>query len=163
ALMSPPPARKRVLMITYVFPPSGWVGGRRTHKYCKYLGAHGWEPLVLTAKPAAGAFLDNNLLRQLPPDLRVYRTLDVDPAKWEEGLAARATKRAVARGEPPPGTVPPPPDYRPGPWARAKSFIKSLLKESPDSHLFWVPFAFLTGVRVMLSRKVDVIYCSTPP
>jgi len=48
----------KVLMITYVFPPAAWVGAHRTLKYCKYLGAHGWTPVVLTAKPIGVTFQD---------------------------------------------------------------------------------------------------------
>jgi glycosyltransferase involved in cell wall biosynthesis len=163
--MSPARDRKRVLMITYVFPPSGWVGGRRTHKYCKYLGAHGWEPVVLTAQTTGVTFKDDALLRQLPPDLQVFRTFDLDPAKWEDWLAQRARRgggngssQAAMSGTSSGGAP-----RRKGLWTRAKDLLKSLLKESPDSHLFWVPFAFLTGVRIMLTRRIDVIYCSSPP
>jgi glycosyltransferase involved in cell wall biosynthesis len=46
---------------------------------------------------------------------------------------------------------------------RLKQFILQLLLESPDSHVFWVPIAFLRGCRVLLTTKVDVVYSSSPP
>lgn len=157
----------RVLMITYVFPPSPWVGGHRTLKYCKYLGGHGWRPIVLTARPAPTAPRDEKLLAQVPADVRVHRTLDIDPAKWEEALARWKHRRGRSVGA---AAVSPPPQVgarraapRWGLWTRIKDLIKSLLKESPDSHIFWVPFAFLRGVWILLRERIDVIYCTSPP
>ena len=156
-------------MITYVFPPAAWVGGHRTLKYCKYLGRHGWTPIVLTAKPIGVTFKDPNLLRQIPPDVKVYRTFDVDPAKFEARLAARKYKhrrpnssgdRLRSTGHESSGNDAG--DKRDG-LTRLKDLVKALFKESPDSHIFWVPFAFMRGVVILLSQKVDVIYCSSPP
>jgi glycosyltransferase involved in cell wall biosynthesis len=155
---------RKVLMITYVFPPAAWVGAHRTLKYCKYLGVHGWTPIVLTAKPIGVTFQDEKLVRQLPPEIAVHRTFDMDPAKWEDSFTAWRLRRSTPSG---PSSPAPrgPAEAAPsrGVRGRAKEFIKSLLKDSPDSHLFWVPFAFCRGLWILLREKVDVIYCSTPP
>ena len=151
-------------MITYVFPPSAWVGAHRTLKYCKYLVNHAWKPIVLTPQPIGVSFQDPNLLRQLPPDVEVHRTFDLDPAKWEERLAVwnmRRKKRNALRGAAATGREAA--SRAPGLLSRLKAFIKALLTDSPDSHIFWVPFAFFRGIWILLRHKVDVIYCSTPP
>jgi glycosyltransferase involved in cell wall biosynthesis len=158
--------RKSVLMITYVFPPSAWVGGHRTTKYCKFIGAHGWLPTVLTARPSAASFRDEKLLKQIPADVDVHRTLDFDPARIENWLArnkkppaASARAPAVPDGTAAPGLETP----RLSLWQRVKRALKAIAKDSPDSHLFWVPFAVLRGLWILLTRRIDVIYCSTPP
>ena len=87
---------KCVLVITYVFPPSAWVGGHRTLKYCKYLGRHGWLPIVLTAKPAGVTFTDDLLVAQIPADVKVHRTFDFDPAKLEERVGQHKLERIHA-------------------------------------------------------------------
>jgi hypothetical protein len=148
----------KVLMITYVFPPAAWVGAHRTLKYCKYLGTLGWTPVVLTAKPIGVTFTDENLVRQLPPDVAVHRTFDVDPAKWEARLAERKLNRQRKSAEAPgiPVQVTTPEDRVParpsGVLARLKVLIKAALKDSPDSHIFWVPFAFVRGVVILLKE-----------
>lgn len=159
----------KVLIITYVFPPVAYVGGYRTLKYCKYLSDYGWTPLVLTARATGATFRDENLLRQVPAHVRVYRTLDIDPEKWEAKLAD--WKAIVVR----PGRMQPDtPDYSITPkretqqqvyglWARMKAFVKALLKGSPDSHIFWAPSALLRGSWLLLTEQVDVVYCSSPP
>lgn len=160
---------KKLLVITYVFPPAAWVGVHRTLKYCRYLGRHGWTPVVLTARTDGVTFTDESLLQQLPPEVDVYRTLDMDPAKWEDKLAqrklrhkkhvsARPDERASSASLPAAST---------GRWtAWRKSltdWLKILLKDSPDSHVFWVPFAIFRGMRILLSQRIDIVYCSTPP
>lgn len=158
---------KKVLMITYVFPPAAWVGGLRTLKYCKYLGRDGWTPIVIAARPIGVTFQDESLLHQIPSSVLVHRTFDVDPAKWEEKLAARKLRRSKAAAAAPVDehslayaqrtTV------APGLFRRAKQLVKSILKDSPDSHIFWVPFAFFRGVAILRKEGVDVIYCTSPP
>jgi len=159
---------KKVLMITYVFPPAAWVGVHRTLKYCKYLDSQGWTPVVLTAKPIGVTFKDENLLRQVPAHVSVHRTFDIDPAKWEARLAElKFKRRSAAVGMPntvPDGSTSLKSLVRSSSLlTRAKDFIKAILKDSPDSHVFWVPFAFLRGMTVLLKEKVDIIYCTTPP
>ena len=41
---------KKVLVISYYWPPSGGPGVQRVLKFCKYLHKFGWEPIVLTVK-----------------------------------------------------------------------------------------------------------------
>ena len=152
----------KVLIITYVFPPAAYVGGHRSLKYCKYLRDYGWAPLVLTIKPTGVTFKDDSLSRQVPDDVRVYRTLDLDPAKW-------IAKRERHAGNSP-GALPgigtegqQAPSRATGLWKRLRRLVGQLLLDAPDSHIFWVPFAFLKGVRILLTENVDVIYCSSPP
>lgn len=46
---------RRVLMVSYFFPPFRTVGGLRVSKHTKFLPAFGWEPVVLTADWNDGA------------------------------------------------------------------------------------------------------------
>ena len=41
---------KKVLFITYYFPPLPDIGAQRPYRLVKYLPKYGWEPIVLTAK-----------------------------------------------------------------------------------------------------------------
>jgi glycosyltransferase involved in cell wall biosynthesis len=163
-------AARRALMLTYVFPPLGWVGVHRTLKYCRYLPEHQWTTTVVTARPKRNTFLDQKLLAQVPADVRVYRTWDFDPAHIEAKLAewklrrmrakvseevatsGKVSTKSVKEGGPRKGVV--------GSIVR---FIKEVCKHSPDSHIFWVPFAFMASVWAMLVSRVDVIYTTSPP
>ena len=155
--------RKRILVITYAFPPVAYVGVHRTLKYCRYLSAHRWYPVVLTSKPSAASFKDEKLCQQIPPDVEVHPTADFDPARLLESLSRLRRRSAPA----PIQTQPPARDALssadPSALSKVKRCVEALLTQSPDSHVFWLPFALLRGIRILLGRKVDVIYSSSPP
>ncbi len=152
----------KVLIITYVFPPAAYVGGYRTLKYCKYLRVHGWTALILTIEPTGVTYKDENLCRQVPDHVQVYRTLDIDPAKWLARLS-RPTRSAPGASSQSGTAGDQAPHRAPSMWKRLKRLLRALLTDCPDSHIFWVPVAFLKGVGVLLKEKVDIIYCSSPP
>jgi glycosyltransferase involved in cell wall biosynthesis len=157
--------QNRILVITYAFPPVAFVGVHRTRKYCQYLCAHGWIPLVLTAKPSGVSFTDEKLCQGIPHDVEVYRTADFDPTKWLDKLSRLSLRRhspstadsveelAHHPSQRQPRTV----------LVKLKGCLRALLTESPDSHIFWLPFALLKGIGILLRRKVDVIYSTSPP
>ena len=41
---------KKVLIITYYWPPAGGPGVQRVLKFAKYLPEFGWQPIILTVK-----------------------------------------------------------------------------------------------------------------
>jgi len=71
---------KKVLIITYYWPPSGGAGVQRWLKFSKYLPLYGWEPFILTVDPRYASYpaLDPSLERDVPEVTRVYRTRATD-------------------------------------------------------------------------------------
>jgi glycosyltransferase involved in cell wall biosynthesis len=73
---------RRVLMIAFHFPPQrGSSGVQRTLKFSRYLGASGWQPLVLSAHPRAYANKGDDQLRDVPADLVVRRAFALDSSR----------------------------------------------------------------------------------
>jgi glycosyltransferase involved in cell wall biosynthesis len=75
---------RSVLMIAYVFPPLGGSGVQRTAKFVKYLPRQGWRPLVVCGDNPlvfAGS-LDETLLAEVPPEVRVWRRRFITPWGW---------------------------------------------------------------------------------
>jgi len=152
----------KVLIITYVFPPAAFVGVYRTLKYCKYLGDHGWFPIVLTINSDKVTFRNETLCEQIPDHVEVYRTFNIDPANWLEALSRvkkgsgdRISQSGTANERPQRGGS--------GIWEKLKRLVVALLTKSPDSHIFWVPFAFFRGFIILRKKQIDAIYCSSPP
>ena len=90
----------RVLIVNYDFPPA-LSGVRRVVKLCKFLPESGIEPIVLCARPAAGAPLDRAALAEVEGwGIRVVRTASLDPAHvaaWLSGAGRReGTAEAAA-------------------------------------------------------------------
>jgi glycosyltransferase involved in cell wall biosynthesis len=66
-------SQKRVLIITYYWPPSGGSGVQRWLKFAKYLPEAGWEPVIFTPDNPDFDLQDETLLKEISPDLEVIR------------------------------------------------------------------------------------------
>src|ERR1700704_5100903 len=101
-LVAPPPDVLRALLISYVFPPTGGVGGGRVSKLAKYLPAHGVVPAVLTAKNPSVPLVDLSLERDVARDLEIVRAWTLEPgyrlkkAAWTAS-ATRPARQGVAQ------------------------------------------------------------------
>ena len=67
---------KKVLIITYYWPPSGGAGVQRWLKFAKYLPEFGWQPVILTVDPQYASYpqRDESLSAEVGPDCLVYKT-----------------------------------------------------------------------------------------
>lgn len=64
---------KRVLIITYYWPPSAGSGVQRWLKFAKYLPDYGWEPLVFTPENPDFELRDESLVTKVPSSLEVLK------------------------------------------------------------------------------------------
>ncbi len=71
---------RKVLIITYYWPPSGGSGVQRWLKFVKYLPEFGWEPVVLTVDEQKASYpqIDQTLQQDIPNSVRVERTNTVE-------------------------------------------------------------------------------------
>ena len=68
----------KVLIVAYHFPPHSGGGVFRTLKFTKYLPEFGYQPYVLTVKNSMHRIKDATLLREIPPEAKVYRTFSFE-------------------------------------------------------------------------------------
>src|SRR3989344_6362745 len=74
---------KKVLIITYYWPPSGGPGVQRWLKFTKYLRDFNIEPIIVTveADKASYTVLDPSLEKQIPKGIKIERTSSFEPLK----------------------------------------------------------------------------------
>lgn len=65
--------QKRVLIITYYWPPSGGSGVQRWLKFAKYLPEAGWEPVIFTPENPDFDLQDEGLVKEIPSTLEVLK------------------------------------------------------------------------------------------
>ena len=67
---------KKVLLITYYFPPSGGAGVQRWLKTINHLHEFGVETIVLTVDPQVASYpqIDESLCNEVPDFVKVYKT-----------------------------------------------------------------------------------------
>ena len=67
---------KKILIITYYWPPSGGAGVQRWVKFVKYMTTMGIEPFVLTVHPDYATYpqTDLTLEKDIPDNVQVFYT-----------------------------------------------------------------------------------------
>lgn len=146
-----------VLLVTYSFPPAGGVGVLRAASLAKYLPAEGIRLDVLTTRNASAVGEDSPLLRQIPPEVAVHRTLTLDLPfglkKKLKGLLAPRRAHAFA------GTA------SAGRAERKPSGMKSLIGDMllPDPQVTWYPIALRRACRIIRERKIELVLVTVPP
>ena len=64
---------RRVLVISYYWPPSGGSGVQRWVKFAKYLPAAGWQPVVYVPENPSYDLLDETLAAEIPAEAEIIR------------------------------------------------------------------------------------------
>ena len=73
---------KRLLMISYPFPPNSSAGALRSERFARHLSKLGWDVNVITIKPRQDLFADDDRLKELKKTVRVNLTSTLDPWLW---------------------------------------------------------------------------------
>ncbi|MDN4164915.1 glycosyl transferase [Cytophagales bacterium LB-30] len=89
---------KKVLLITYYWPPSGGVGVQRWLKFIKYLPEFGWEPMVYTPENPDFSIRDEQLLQEVSPDLEVLKLPIWEPFSLFNQLTGNKNKDNIKQG-----------------------------------------------------------------
>jgi len=80
---SPSVGRRRLLVISYRFPPDATIGSRRWEKLAHFAVARGWSLDIITRQPAEDE-ADPARMSALPSGVRVY--VVPQPRLWLEGV-----------------------------------------------------------------------------
>ncbi len=80
---------KKVLIITYYWPPSGGVGVHRCLKFAKYLRHYGWEPIIYTAKNANYPYFDETNFKDIPEGITILKHKIIEPFSAFKLLSGR--------------------------------------------------------------------------
>lgn len=70
---------KRVLIITYYWPPAGGSGVQRWLKFSRYLPEFGWEPVIYTPENPECLVRDESLASEIRPGMEIIRTRITEP------------------------------------------------------------------------------------
>ena len=165
--------KKRVLMISYFFPPIGGIGIAGMQRVIKFLaGMQGsdWYPVVLTVRHDYYEHYfekDDSYLQRVPSDVTVVRTKVF--RALERFLLWRGRVRRRIRGTSPVVSSGNGASYvEPSHTAGSSSFqkFKDLLTsiwQIPDPQIVWLPFALCRGYLDIKSRRIGCIYATGSP
>lgn len=142
-----PPQLRRVLFISYAFPPTGGGGVQRSVKFAKYLPKFAWRPTILTVANPSVPVHDHDFASDLDPTMNIVRARTLEP-----GYAVK--KQIVDNGT---GT------------RKSTRFLRSILRNlsarffQPDPQILWNPQAYRAAKRTLRSVSHDAILVTGPP
>lgn len=134
---------KHVLVLAYYFPPLGLSGVQRIAGFVRHLPEHGWQPTVLTAKPAGYFAHDDSLWAPIQEaGIRTIQTRSLDPTRFFRAGS----------------TVKLPRESRRQVLASVSNWVFV-----PDNKLGWIPFAVRAGLREATRQSFSAVFSSAPP
>jgi glycosyltransferase involved in cell wall biosynthesis len=158
-------ARKKMLLVSYLFPPIGGGGVTRAVKMARYLAEAGWEVHVLTVESAYYATKDESLLKELPANVIIHRAKEWNPLTGMR--AAHSQKSAGAQTEPEKSEKQS--ASEPGLKQRVKKQVVASLKSLkntlmiPDDMIGWLPDAVKVGEEVIRNFKIPIMFSTSGP
>ena len=145
---------KKVLIITYYWPPAGGPGVQRVLKFAKYLPQFGWEPIILTVDNGNYPAIDEGLLDEVPKGLKVFKTKTLEPFSFYNRFQGKSKKTGLDTF-----TITKTNKNlkeRLGALIRRYLFI-------PDARKGWRFYAVNKGIDLVKDEDIDVIFSSSPP
>ena len=141
---------RKLVVLTYYWPPSGGSGVQRWVYFTHHLKKMGWEPIVITVDDKQASYPQRDKsLNALVQDIRVIRTPTREPlhqyARW------------LGKGSIPQGAVP-----RKTIFQKLAAFIRGNFFV-PDARIGWVPFARKALKGLLATEKIDWVITTGPP
>jgi len=127
---------KKVLFIAYHFPPIAGGGTFRSLKFVKYLPEFGWLPTVITTNTKTSWAYDNELLKEIPPEVKIIRAPELNFFYLHVIFSKIGLSELYRK-------------------FKDRWFI-------PDDKIGWLPFAYYQGRKELKKQHYDLIFSTSP-
>lgn len=145
---------KKVLIITYYWPPAGGPGVQRWLKFVKYLPEYGIEPIVYVPKNPTYPLIDEELQKEVSYNTTILKNNIIEPYGWASVFSKKNTKKISS------GIIP---DKKKQSalqklmlWVRGNLFI-------PDARVLWVRPSVSYLSNYLQGSGIDTIITTGPP
>ncbi len=144
---------KKVLIVTYYWPPAGGPSVQRVLKFAKYLPEFGWQPIVLTVHKGEYFAIDPTLNTEIQ-NIPTYRSFNLEPGSLYRKMTGMRPE------EPIPVSILEKP---------SRTFMQKIthgIRRNlfiPDAKIGWFPFAIHKGKQVIHQEKPELIFSTSPP
>lgn len=148
------PETKKVLIITYYWPPAGGPGVQRWLKFVKYLPDFGVQPIVYIPENPTYPIIDDNLVKEVSDKVIILKHKIFEPYQLASFFSKNKTRKISS------GIIP---------NQKKQSFLDKLLLLIrgnlfiPDARVFWVKPSVRFLEKYIIENNIDTIVTSGPP
>lgn len=144
---------KKVLIISYYWPPSGGSGVQRWLKHVKYLRDYSWEPIVFTADNAEPPVFDASLQKEVPEGVEILKVPIWEPYDFYKKFTGKKKSDRIGPGLMSSGG---------GVMSKISVFIRGNFF-IPDARMFWIKPSVRFLRKYLSENHVDAIISTGPP
>jgi galactitol-specific phosphotransferase system IIB component len=145
---------KKLIIITYYWPPAGGPGVQRWLKFVKYLPDFGIQPVVYIPENPTYPIVDENLVKEVSDKAIVLKQPIFEPYQLASFFSKNKTKKISS------GIIPNKKKQsfldKTFLWIRGNFFI-------PDARVFWVKPSVAYLEKYIVENNIDTIVTSGPP
>ncbi|MFT6333281.1 MAG: glycosyltransferase involved in cell wall biosynthesis [Halioglobus sp.] len=145
---------KKVLIITYYWPPASGSGVQRFLKFVKYFSSFGVHPTILTVKNGSYSSVDPLLMEDVPMEITTYKTKAIEPFALYNLLRGRKGKGVEGGME----NIKNPTSI----FGRVSRYIRSNYF-IPDARVGWNSYATKDAINICKKDGIDTIITTGPP
>lgn len=144
---------KKVLFITYYWPPAGGAPVNRILKFYSYLPEFGWEPVILTTDGGDFPFEDESLLQEVRNNTKVFRSKGFSLHKIFSKVSPKSKKNFVPYG------------FTDASKNSLMDNLSRWVKYNfiPDTRYPWYFKTVRKAVKIIREENIDLIFSSSPP
>lgn len=146
--------KKKVLIITYYWPPAGGPGVQRWLKFAKYLPDYDIHPVVYIPENPSYPLIDNTLIDEIPKDITVIKHPIKEPYRGAGFLSKKVTHTISS------GVIP---------KENKQSCVQKLMLYIrgnyfiPDARKAWVKPSFKYLSEYLKNEHIDTVITTGPP
>jgi len=143
---------KKILIITYYWPPAGGSGVQRWLKFTKYLPKYNWQPIIYTPENPYFEVQDVALLNDIPAEAEIWKTPIWEPYALKDKLFGKGSESQSA------GVITNKKSLKNKVlnWVRGNVFI-------PDPKIYWVKPSIKILLKKIKKEGIEHIITTGPP
>lgn len=145
---------RKVLIVTYYWPPAGGPGVQRWLKFVKYLPENGIEPVVYVPENAHYPLKDPTLEQEIPKNIKVLKNAIFEPYAFASLLSKKNTQKISS------GIIPE--NKRQGLFQKLMLFIRGNFF-IPDARKFWIKPSVKFLSSYLQKNEIGTIITTGPP
>ena len=137
---------KKILIISYYWPPAGGSGVQRWLNFSRYLAELGWDITIIAPESPSYPLIDNTIANSISPLVKIIkvpifeptRVLNVSKKRNRDHLDSSSSLKKLIL------------------WIRANLFF-------PDSRMFWIKKATKIASSYVVQNDIDCVITTAPP